>query len=575
MAPTDERAVTERARLPGSLTIALIAAALLTLLRPAQSAMPSDSQGSVTIEQRLECSNNTNIGVNNGQVTINQQDPAALAAMARVFADQMSATTEARAKAEARVADLAAKLGFTTAAVREFFRILGQQNVSEDMINEQFARIAAHFAQAQSELAALDPDDPRAAELAGQAKQALDGGRLTEADNLLDQAKEIELAAYRQAQELRKKAQEADDRLSLGAAKLLSNRGNVALIRLDYLSAAARFRQASDLVPGTHPTERGDYLYSQADALYRQGDEYGDNAALLDAIAAFRSAQREWTRDRVPLDWAKAQTYLGSALTRLGERESGTARLHEAISALRVALEVRTRELVPLDWARTQARVADALELLGERDEGTAHLLEAVAGYRVGLEELRRERVPVEWAWTQTQLGNALERLGEREIETEHLRQAVAAYQAALQETPRERQPLYWAATQNALGVALERLGERESGTAHLEEAVTVLRVALLERTRERLPLKWAWTQANLGNALEKLGERESGTVHLEEAVAAYRAAVGEMTRERAPLDWATMQSDLGAALQNLASGRAARCISRKRLPPIARRWRR
>ena len=35
----------------------------------------------------------------------------------------------------------------------------------------------------------------------------------------------------------------------------------------------------------------------------------------------------------------------------LGERESGTARLEEAVAAYRAALEEQTRERVPLDWA--------------------------------------------------------------------------------------------------------------------------------------------------------------------------------------------------------------------------------
>ncbi len=38
-------------------------------------------------------------------------------------------------------------------------------------------------------------------------------------------------------------------------------------------------------------------------------------------------------------------------LTTLGERESGTARLEEAVAAYRAALEEFTRERVPLDWA--------------------------------------------------------------------------------------------------------------------------------------------------------------------------------------------------------------------------------
>ena len=46
---------------------------------------------------------------------------------------------------------------------------------------------------------------------------------------------------------------------------------------------------------------------------------------------------------------------------RLGERESGTARLEEAVAAYRAALEEWTRERVPLDWAMTQNNLGNAL----------------------------------------------------------------------------------------------------------------------------------------------------------------------------------------------------------------------
>ena len=79
------------------------------------------------------------------------------------------------------------------------------------------------------------------------------------------------------------------------------------------------------------------------------------------------------------------QNNLGIALWRLGERESGTARLEEAVAAYRAALEERTRERVPLDWATTQNNLGIALWTLGERESGTARLEEAVAAYRAAL----------------------------------------------------------------------------------------------------------------------------------------------------------------------------------------------
>ena len=151
----------------------------------------------------------------------------------------------------------------------------------------------------------------------------------------------------------------------------------------------------------------------------------------------------------------RPQNNLGNALETLGERESGTARLEEAVAAYREALKECTRERVPLDWAMTQNNLGTALGTLGERESGTARLEEAVAAYREALKEYTRERVPLDWAMTQNNLGNALGTLGERESGTARLEEAVAAYREALKERTRERVPLDWAMTQNNLGNAL------------------------------------------------------------------------------------------------------------------------
>jgi hypothetical protein len=45
----------------------------------------------------------------------------------------------------------------------------------------------------------------------------------------------------------------------------------------------------------------------------------------------FGTQAKEWTRERVPLQWATTQNNLGIALRILGEGESGTARLYFTI----------------------------------------------------------------------------------------------------------------------------------------------------------------------------------------------------------------------------------------------------
>ena len=61
------------------------------------------------------------------------------------------------------------------------------------------------------------------------------------------------------------------------------------------------------------------------------------------------------------------QNNLGNALQSLGARESGTARLTEAVEAYRAALAEYTRERVPLDWAMITGNQGVALMHLAER----------------------------------------------------------------------------------------------------------------------------------------------------------------------------------------------------------------
>jgi len=55
-----------------------------------------------------------------------------------------------------------------------------------------------------------------------------------------------------------------------------------------------------------------------------------------------------------PVPWAISGL---NKLLRLGERESGTTRLEEAVAAFRLALQEQTRERVPLDWAMAQTNL--------------------------------------------------------------------------------------------------------------------------------------------------------------------------------------------------------------------------
>jgi tetratricopeptide (TPR) repeat protein len=117
------------------------------------------------------------------------------------------------------------------------------------------------------------------------------------------------------------------------------------------------------------------------------------------------------------------------------QRESGAARLKEAVAAYRNALQERTRERVPLDWAATQYNLGNAIRRLGERERGTARLEEAIAAYRNALQELTRERVPLQWAMSFGNHGIAMIQLAQRIKDTAMADAACQQIEAALELT--------------------------------------------------------------------------------------------------------------------------------------------
>jgi tetratricopeptide (TPR) repeat protein len=477
------------------------------------------------------------------------------------------------------------------------------RDVAEGFIREMARKVAGDRSldfdgMKQAVRNALDIYDREIA--GGEMRTNIDGivdEALARAKTLVDTGKSglARAALRRAADEMQRDEEERRERYIEGIMVLYRRERDIALATYDGEAAAESIVGLAQALYGADSVQALALLSSEADALDKEGDERGSNVHLLalisvrrhilnvasedergaargylgtalrtlgerengtskleEAVAAYREALEELTRERAPLDWAGTLNNLGNALQRLGERENGTSKLEEAVAAYREALQEYTQSRVPLDWAMTQNNLGLALFTLGERESGTAKLDEAVAAYREALKEYTQSRVPLDWAMTQNNLGLALWRLGERESGTAKLEEAVAAFSQALKERTQARVPLDWAMTQNNLGNALSRLGEGESGTLRLEEAVAAYREALKEYTQARVPLQWAMTQSNLGTVLSTLGARENGTAKLEEAVAAYREALKERTQARVPLQWATTQNNLGLALWRL-----------------------
>ena len=447
------------------------------------------------------------------------------------------AETEAERRHREVMEAIARDKGVPIPPLAAVLRRLGQADVPAEAIPSRLEAAAERLLALEARLSQPSNDRPETAAARDRARKLLDAGDLDGAEEALRDAR----GALRERREQTAREE----------AALLGDEAGIAQLRLDYAAEADLHREAARLLDFDAEAAWAAWM-RVADALYRNGSEFGEPAALRAAIRVFEEeALPRAPREARPLDWAATLNNLGSALRILGERGDDDA-LAKAVTAYENALLERTRERAPLDWAATLNNLGNALTTLGLRGDDNA-LAKAVTAYENALLERTRERAPLDWAATQNNLGSAFLTLGQRGND-DALAKAVTAYENALLERTRERAPLDWAATLNNLGNALTTLGLRGDDNA-LAKAVTAYENALLERTRERAPLDWAATQNNLGSAFLTLGQRGNDDA-LAKAVTAFENALLERTRERAPLDWARTQNNLGNALQTLGERR-------------------
>jgi tetratricopeptide (TPR) repeat protein len=262
------------------------------------------------------------------------------------------------------------ELDVNEAQIRAALDTLGEKDIPSEQLAAKLVEIAQQFKELRSAASPQPGDDAEIAALKSEVQQAIEAGERGRADDLLAR--------------IQTKQDAAQDRLAVERAATRAQRGQVALAGLNFMEAAKRFADAARTLPASddYAAQRATYLNSEASALFRQGDEFGDNTALVSAIDRYRIILSGTPRERVPLEWAGTQMNLGVALFRLGERESGTGRLEEAVAAYREALKENTRERVPLEWAYAKHGLANVLAALAERQKSSALMEEALACMR-------------------------------------------------------------------------------------------------------------------------------------------------------------------------------------------------
>jgi tetratricopeptide (TPR) repeat protein len=497
------RAVAEGAGLSRGTRFALLAARSIAISswdgRSAQAVNDINATESIAIVGNI--SNST---INN---TISKQDPAILASMAKVFANEIGGTAQAKARAEMHAEELARQLNTTTSAVISFFRLLGQQDVTPEQLPQKLAEIATQYKQTFERLAALEPQDPATKAIVEQATSALRESKFDEANQLLAQAEETELLAAKQASRLAEDARSAANERLLRAAADRGTRGNIALIRLHYADAVELFSSAADLVPPGNPRYIGSYRQAQAEALASLGQSRGDLATLKQALATLQLAVDQFNRTEFPREWARAQARKGYLLTEIYFFGDPEGRVDESIAAYQAALAEIKGEGDPVLWASVHTKLSRSLLALPKSPEKASKLRGELGDLKQALEIVDSER-PELSSTLKAMIGNTYSGLGQLEGREDELEEAVANLRAAVAMADPERDPLNWGANQHNLGLALLALGRKQPGKMLFEQAVEAFRSALARGRRDDVPAEWALTEGALGDALWALSSR-------------------------------------------------------------------
>jgi tetratricopeptide (TPR) repeat protein len=183
--------------------------------------------------------------------------------------------------------------------------------------------------------------------------------------------------------------------------------------------------------------------------------------------------------------WAKAQTNLGAAFALKSKvtnnQEEKLNLLNQAAQSHRAAITVFTKESVPLQWARTQLNLGSVLSNNAEivQEEVRNKLLtEANAVFHAALTILSKESTPKLWCVAQFLLGTVLlqqVQLMSGKEQLQQLNEAIQAYYAVLEVYNKANSPAEWARVQNGLGKALYEKATLEDGLEEpslLEESI-------------------------------------------------------------------------------------------------------
>src|SRR5262249_11037012 len=178
-------------------------------------------------------------------------------------------------KLEKLLALTAREKGVEVAPLRAILVKMGEAGVRDEDIAKRLDEKADELVKLRGEIARLRRGPAELASFAEQAETLINKGDF-------DGARAALAAGRTTARTLREQSSRYE-------ADFLAQEAKVDHLQLAYRNAAAKYAEAAGIMAALDRQRQWEFVLAQADELESQGDEFGDNAALMEAIAVYRN----------------------------------------------------------------------------------------------------------------------------------------------------------------------------------------------------------------------------------------------------------------------------------------------
>ena len=151
-------------------------------------------------------------------------------------------------------------LGITEAALNQFFKELGRNNIPPEALDHELRDIAKNYLDLKTKIATFSSEDPEVTTLLQQARQAVEAVNFPLAERLFNEASQRDEQAAQNLQQV------ATTRLTSAAAAQAAN-GDLQQVQLNFVKAQAYYRKALQLLPSSDKEHQGQYLNSLGNSL--------------------------------------------------------------------------------------------------------------------------------------------------------------------------------------------------------------------------------------------------------------------------------------------------------------------